>query len=330
MGLGIDLGTATTVVSDARRGIVYDEPSVMLLRRDGARRGRVLAVGQEAAELLGRAPADRFTPLRPLQDGVVTDLETTRLYLRSVLHKAGRRVWEYPLRAVIGVPAGSTALERRALLEAAEEAGIRPVTALDGSIAGAVGCGIDPLERRVHMVVDVGGGTAEAVAFCFGGVLAHRTSKLAGEEMTLAVLRYLREQHQLHVGEVEAEQFKIRAGSDGDGPIVVQGRDAATGRPRLATVHAAEVTDAVRPITDEIVRTLAACLDDLPPQAIADVLAEGVLVFGGSSRVQGLPVELERSLGLPVKLAEEPTTCVAEGAARAVRDRRLLAAYGRG
>ena len=139
------------------------------------------------------------------------------------------------------------------------------------------------------MVVDVGGGTAEAVAFCYGGVLAHRTSKLAGDEMTLAVARYLREQHQLHVGELEAEDLKIRSAADGDGPLVVQGRDAATGRPRLATVQAAEVAEAVRPITDEILRTLAACLDDLRPQALADVLAEGVLVFGGSSQVHGLP-----------------------------------------
>jgi rod shape-determining protein MreB and related proteins len=327
--LGIDLGTATTVVSDVRRGILVDEPTVMLLRREAARRERVLAVGREAADLLGRAPAG-FVAVRPLHDGVVTDLETARLYLRAVLRKAGRRGWGFPVRAVIGVPIGSSALEHRALLEAAEEAGIRPVTALDEAIAGAVGCGLDPLERRVHMVVDVGGGTAEAVAFCFGGVLAHRTCKLAGDEMTLAVTRHLRGQHQLHVGELEAEDVKIRAGSELDAPLVVQGRDGVTGRPRLATVPAAEVAEAVRPITDEIVRTLASCLDDLPPQALADVLAEGVLVFGGASQVQGFAAELERGLGLPVKLAEEPTTCVADGAARALRNRALLAAYGRG
>ncbi len=327
MELGIDLGTANTVVSDVRRGIVFDEPTVMLLRRGGARRDRVLAVGQEAADLLGRTPS-RFVAVRPLEDGVVTDLETARVFLRSVLRKAGRRVW-VPVRAVIGVPVGTTALEHRALLEAADEAGLRPVTALDEAVAGAVGCGIDPLERRVHMVVDVGGGTAEAVAFCYGGVLASRTSKVGGEEMTVAVARYLREQHQLFVGEHEAESIKIRSGSDGNGPLVLQGRDAATGRPRLATVQAAEVADAVRPIVEEIVRTLSACLDDLPHQAIADVMAEGVLVFGGSSLVSGFPQELERALGLPVKLAEEPLTCVAEGAARALRNRPLLAAYGR-
>ena len=328
MDLGIDLGTANTVVSDHRHGILFDQPSVMVLRRTGSRRERVLAVGQDAADLLGRAPTAQFAAVRPLDDGVVTDLETTRLYLRAVLRQAGRHALS-PTRAVVGVPAGSSPLEHRALLEAAAEAGIRPVTALDESIAGAVGCGLDPLERRVHMVVDAGGGTAEAVAFCYGGVLAHRSSTLGGDEMTLAVSRHLREQHQLYVGELEAEALKIRAGSNGHGPLVVQGRDAATGRARLATVQAAEVTEAVRPISEEIVRTLAACLDDLPPQAIADVLAEGVLVFGGASRIHGLAEDLERGLGLPVKLAEEPLTCVADGAARALRNRRLLAAYGR-
>ncbi|HVH22901.1 MAG TPA: rod shape-determining protein, partial [Pseudonocardia sp.] len=283
---------------------------------------------QEAAELLGRAPAG-LVAIRPLQDGVVTDLETARQYLRSVLQKAGRRAWMGSVRAVIGAPVGSTALERRALLEAADEAGLRPVTALDESIAGAIGCGIDPLERRVHMVVDVGGGPAEVSAFCFGGVLTHRTSKLAGDEMTSAVYRLLREHYQLQVGELGAEEVKIRAGADPDGPLVVHGRDAGTGRPRLVTVPVEEVTDAVRPITDEIIHTLAACLDELPPQGVGDVVAEGVLVFGGGSLVRGFPEDLERGLGLPVKLAEEPLTCVAEGAARALHNRRLLDAYGR-
>jgi rod shape-determining protein MreB and related proteins len=204
------------------------------------------------------------------------------------------------------------------------------VTALDNSVAGAVGCGIDPLERRVHMVVDVGGGTSEAVAFCFGGVLAHRTSKVGGDEMTVAVARYLREQHQLHVSELEAERVKVLSAESENGPLVVHGRDGGSGRARLATVQAAEVAEAVRPVVDEVVRALTGCLDDLPPQALADVLSEGVLVFGGASLVNGFTQHLERDLGLPVKLAEEPLTCVAEGAARALRNRALLAAYGRG
>lgn len=328
MDLGIDLGTANTVVGDLRHGILFDEPSVMLLRRGGSRRERVFAVGQEAADLLGRAP-DGYVAVRPLHDGVVCDLETTRTYLRAVLRRAGRWGWGLPHRAVIGVPVGSTALEHRALMEAAEESGIRPVTALDESIAGAVGCGVDPLERRVHMVVDVGGGTAEAVAFCFGGILAHRSSKLAGDEMTTSVARHVRDVHQLEVGELEAESLKVRASAEEDDPLVVQGRDTVTGRPRLATVKPAEVAEAVRPVTEEVLRTLTACLDDLAPQALSDVLADGVLAFGGSARTRGFPEDLERSLGLPVRLADRPMTCVAEGAARALRNRRLLAAYAR-
>lgn len=327
MDLGIDLGTATTVVSDVRRGIVYDEPSVLLPRPGGGRRARIMAVGREAAELVGRAPA-RFAAVRPLHDGVVTDLETARLYLRAVLARAGRRTWS-PTRAVIGVPADATTLEVRALLEAAEEASIRPATALDDAVAGAVGCGLDPLERRVHLVIDIGGGSAAAVAFCYGGVLTQRTSKVGGVEMTGAVARYLREEHQLLVGELEAERVKTSPTGDA-APLVVHGRDGATGRPRLVTMQPAEVATAVRPVVDEIVRALGSCLDELPPQALADVLAEGVLVFGGASLVLGLPQQLEASLGLPIKLAEEPLTCVAEGAARALRNRPLLAAYGRG
>jgi rod shape-determining protein MreB and related proteins len=326
--LGIDLGTANTVICDVHRGVVLDEPSVMLLRSGTGRRERVLAVGREAADLLGRAPAG-IVAVRPLHDGVVTDLEGARLYLRAVLRKAGRHRLAGPTRAVVGVPAGSTALERRALLEAADEAGLSAATALDESIAGAVGCGLDPLERRVHMVVDVGGGTAEVVAFCYGGILAHRSSRLAGDEMTLAVYRHLREHHQMLVGELAAEEVKIRASTADGEPLVVQGRDAATGRARLLTLPAEEIGEAVRPVVDEILRSLAACLDDLPPQGLTDVLAEGVLVFGGGSLVRGFDQELERALGLPVKLAEEPLTCVAEGAARAVRNPALLAAYGR-
>jgi rod shape-determining protein MreB and related proteins len=328
MDLGIDLGTANTVVSDVRRGIVFDEPSLMLLRQNGARRPQIQALGRDAADLLGRAPS-RFAPVRPLHDGVVTDLETARLYLKAVLARAGRRPWT-PVRAVIGVPADSTALETRALLEAAQDANIRPVTALDDSVAGAVGCGVDPLERRVHMVVDVGGGTAEAVAFCFGGVLAHRITKVGGDEMTVAVTRYLREQHQLHVSELEAERVKVSSAAQENGALVVHGRDGGSGRARLVTVQAAEIGVAVRPVVDEVVRALTACLDDLPPQGLADVLAEGVLVFGGASLVHGFTEQLETELGLPVKLAEEPMTCVADGAARALRNRPLLRAYGRG
>ncbi|MHA6794516.1 rod shape-determining protein [Pseudonocardia bannensis] len=327
--LGIDLGTANTVVCDVAQGIVLDEPTVMLLRTGGVRRQRVLAVGRSASDLVGRAPMG-IAAVRPLHDGVITDLETARVYLRAILRRIAPRPWQRGrIRAVIGVPVGATALERRALLEAADEAGISRATSLDESIAGAVGCGIDPLERRVHMVVDVGGGTAEVTAFCFGGIIAHRSCRVAGDEMTLAVYHYLREHHQLLAGELDAEAIKIRAGAEEEPSVVVQGRDAATGRPRLATVPVAEITEVLRPVTEAITQTLSACLDDLPPQAVGDVLADGVLVFGGGSLARGFDQGLERAFGFPIKLAEQPLTCVAEGAARSLRNPVLLDAYGR-
>jgi rod shape-determining protein MreB len=326
--LGIDLGTANTVVCDTSEGILLDEPSVMLVRGNVGRRG-VVAVGRDACELIGRSPAG-IRAIRPLQDGVITDLHSARLYLRSVLHRVIRHPWlRGRLRAAVGVPVGATALERRALLEAADEAGIHRACILDEPIAGAIGCGIDPLERRAHLVVDVGGGTAEVTAFCFGGILAHRSCRVAGDEMTLAVSHHLREHQQLLVGELTAEQVKIQAATADEPSIVVQGRDAATGRPRLATVGLDELTEVVKPVGESIIQTLSACLDELPPQATGDILADGVILFGGGSLTRGFDTSLERAFGFPVKLADRPLTCVAEGAAASLRNAQLLASYAR-
>ena len=268
---------------------------------------------------------------RGASDGVVTDLESARAYLRVVLRRIAPHPWRRRrLRAVITVPVGVTALECRALLEAADEAGIGKATAIPAPIAGAVGCGLDPLERRMQMVVDIGGGTAEVATLCFGGVVTYRSSRTAGDEMTLAVYRYLREQHQLVVGELAAEQIKVHAATE-DGPsLLVEGRDAATGRPRLATVPVAEVTESLQPVADAIIHDLASCLDDLPAQGIGDVMSAGVLLFGGSSLTRGFDQLLEKAFGFSVKRAEQPLTCVAEGAARCLRNPALLESFSRG
>ncbi|WP_028920918.1 rod shape-determining protein [Pseudonocardia acaciae] len=325
---GIDLGTANTVVCDSSEGIVLDEPSVMLAKAGSPWRG-VVAVGREACELIGRSPTG-INVVRPLQDGVITDLEGARTFLRSVLHRLAPRPWgRVRVRAAIGVPVGATPLERRALLEAADEAGINRACVLPEPIAGAVGCGIDPLERRAHLAVDVGGGTAEVTAFCFGGILAHRSCRVAGDEMTLAVTHHLREHHQILVGELTAEQVKIQASTADEPTLVVQGRDAGSGRPRLATVGLDELAEVVRPVIDTIIQTLAACLDELPPQATGDILADGVVLFGGGSLARGFADSLEHAFRFPVKLADHPLTCVAEGATISLRNPDLLAAYGR-
>src|SRR5215831_12342221 len=278
-GFGIDLGTANTVVCHPRRGIVLNEPSVMVVRPEG-KRPRPLLVGQAARELIGRTPVGIAT-VRPLHDGVITDLESARAFIVAILRLVARRPWDrIRPRAVIGVPVGATSLERRAVVEAAEEAGIGKASLIPEPVAGAIGSSVNPLEPRAHLVVDIGGGTAEVTAFCFGGILAHRSCRVAGDEMTIALYQYLRQEHGIVVGELTAEDIKLQVGgADGaEGTsLVVEGRDAASGRPRLVTLATDEVVQAIQPTSDGIIQALASCLEDLPPQTVSDIMGEGVL-----------------------------------------------------
>jgi rod shape-determining protein MreB len=327
-GLGIDLGTANTVVCHQSRGVVLDEPSVMVMRTEQrGRRVTPVLVGNQARSLLGRCPVGLAT-VRPLRDGVIVDLEAARAYIAGVLSRVSEHPWLRIRRhAVIGVPAGATALERRALVEAAEEAGVRRVRLVPEPIAGALGCGLDPLAPRAHMVVDIGGGTSEVTAFCYGGILAHRSCRVAGDELTLALFQYLRSEHQLIVGELTAETVKCQAAVESATSLVAQGMDAATGRPRLVTLGIAEVMDALRPTVDTILATLVNCLEDLPPQAADDILESGVVAFGGGALLRGFEKLLEDSFAFPVQIAERPLTCVAEGAAACLSRRDVLRAF---
>jgi rod shape-determining protein MreB len=176
--------------------------------------------------------------------------------------------------------------------------------------------------------VDVGGGTAEATAFCYGGVLTTRSCRIAGDEMTVAIFRHLREQHQLIVGEHTAEEIKIKIGFETEPTIAVPGLNPGTGHAQLVTIPVAEIVEVLRPIADTIIQTLSACLHDLPPEAAADILADGVVAFGGASLTRGFDQRLEKAFGFPVKMAENPLTCVAEGAARGLRIPGVITAYG--
>ncbi|WP_018332241.1 rod shape-determining protein [Actinomycetospora chiangmaiensis] len=323
--IGIDLGTATTVVCHPRDGVLHDQPSV-LLAGFGERRSGVL-LGTEAAALVGRVP-DRVRVGRPVQGGVVTDLALARTYLAALVRRAipgpfaARRT-----RAAIGVPAGATPLERRALLEAAREAGLARVDLVPAGLAGATGAGVDVAEARVRAVADVGAGHAELLVLCRGEVLARRSCTRGGDEMTAAVRSHLREVHGLHVTTEVAERLKCCASSpDGEG-LVAEGRDLATGRPRIAGVDAAEVARAIAPTRRALVAALADGLDDLPVAAVPDLLAEGVLLLGGGSLTTRLRDDLEETLGLPVKVPERPTTCVAEGLALLARRHGAVPAF---
>lgn len=327
-GFGIDLGTANTVVCHPRRGIILNEPSVMVISANGNGHHGPMAIGRQARELTGRTSAGMMT-IRPLRDGVITDLQTARTFIVAILQQMTRRPWERVRPSVIiGVPVGATALERRALSEAAEEAGVGRVILLPEPIAGALGSGLDPMLPRGQMVVDVGGGTAEVTAFCYGGILASRSCKVAGDEMTLAVHQYLRQTHQLHVGELASEEIKKKLSNGHSGPLEIQGRDVSSDRPRLLTLVPEEVADALRPTVDGIIRTLSECLEELPAQATDDIMMDGVLTFGGGSLLRGFTERLDDAFGFKVRRAEHPLTCVAEGAAISLSRPRLLKAYG--
>jgi rod shape-determining protein MreB and related proteins len=326
-GVGIDLGTANTVVYHPKRGVVIDEPSVMVLRSPIAgKHVRPLLVGTHARALTGRCPSGLLT-LRPLQDGVIVDLELARAYLAELRRVHGNRSGALRPRAVIGVPAGATPLEKRALVETADEAGLRRVRLVAEPIAGALGCGVNPLEPRAHMVVDVGGGTSEVTAFCFGGILTHRSCRVAGDEMTLALYQYLRSEHQLIVGELTAESIKCELAVEDKLSLIAQGLDAATGRPRLVTLGISEVVDALRPTVDTIIAALANSLEDLPPQAVNDILDDGIWAFGGGVLLRGFDKLLEDSFGFAVRVADNPLTCVAAGAAACLNHPEVLDAF---
>jgi rod shape-determining protein MreB len=325
-GLGIDLGTANTVVGTPEDGIVLNEPSFMLVRTKEPH--RALAIGQEARSLVGRTPIG-ITQVRPMRAGVIVDLESAKAFVSAVIKQAspyghfGRRP-----TAVISVPEGATPLERRALLEVGHEAGLRKVGLIPEPVAGAVGCGINPMEPRAHLVVNIGGGTSEVTAVCFGGVISHRSCRIAGDELTTALHHYLREEHQIIVGDLTADRAKMGTPDTEKGQsVVVEGLDAVTGRARLLSLDVDEIVEALRPTTASIVQTLTSCLEDLPPQAIGDVMSEGVLAIGGGSMLRGLSQLLEDAFGLPVKTAERPLTCVAEGATACLAHPEVVAAY---
>jgi rod shape-determining protein MreB len=225
------------------------------------------------------------------------------------------------------VPAGATLLERRALVEAAGEAGLHRVRLVSEPIAGALGCGINPLEPRAHMVVDIGGGTSEVTAFCYGGILSHRSCRVAGDELTLALYHYLRTEYQLIVGELTAEELKCRLTSEGDPSLIAHGIDAASGRPALVTLGVGELVEALRPTASGIVSTLANSLEDLPPEAVTDVLDEGIWAFGGGALLRGIEKLLQDAFGVAVRVAERPLTCVAEGAAACLAHPEVLDAF---
>jgi rod shape-determining protein MreB len=322
--ISIDLGTANTLVHVAGRGVVIDEPSVVAVRaRNGTR--ELLAVGAKAKAMLGRTPESMET-IRPLRDGVIADFIATEQMLRHFISRTRHRFDFRRPRIVICVPAGATPVERRAVYETALSAGARRVYLIEEPVAASLGAGLPIDDPAGCMVVDIGGGTSDIAVLSLGGVVLARSLRCAGNAMDEAIVRYVRRQHQLLIGEGNAERIKIEAGSAHaddnarSAEIHIRGRDLRQGRPKSIMLGPQDIAEALEPPIEELAEFIMRALEDLPPDVSTDVCESGINLTGGGSLLHNLDQELERRVGVPFNVPEKPMHCVINGTAAVLQD----------
>jgi rod shape-determining protein MreB len=325
--MAIDLGTANTVVYVRGRGIVLSEPSVVAID-EGTR--EVLAVGADAQRMIGRTPAT-ISADRPLRHGVITDFEVTEAMLRNFMSKVLRSRLSRP-RLVVCAPSGTTEVERRAVEEASLSAGAREVHLIEESLAAAIGAGLPIAEPVGRMVVDVGGGTSEVAVISLGGIVVARSLRVGGYDLDDAITAYIRSEHRMAIGSQSAEAIKLAIGSavplDEELATEVRGRDLMAGLPRELALTSAEVRAAIASPLADIMAAIHATLEETPPELAADIAQQGILLAGGGVLLRGFDARVERDTGMPVRLAEEPLTCVASGAGQSLEELDTLARTG--
>ena len=330
--LAIDLGTANTLVFVRDRGIVLNEPSIIAVRRSD---NDVIAVGHEAKAMLGRTP-ENIQALRPLKDGVIADFDVTERMLQYFIERArqicsGRkRTWvlDRP-RVIVGVPSGITQVEKRAVRDAALQAGARDVYLIEEPTAAAIGAGIPIDEPGGHLVVDIGGGTTEVAVISMSGTVYCNSVRIAGDEMDEAIIQHIRKHYRLLVGERRAEEIKIALGSAhpeamARSSIEVKGRDLVDGVPKTLVITDEEIREALREPVMTIVETVRTCLERTPPELAADIIEKGVVLTGGGALLRGMDWLLQHVTRLPVRVADDPLSCAVRGAGRALDDVELL------
>ena len=322
LDIGIDLGTANTLVNVRGKGIIINEPSWVAINK---RTRKPLAIGAQAKEMVGRTPADVIA-VRPLRDGVISEFEITHAMLEYFIGKAHQQsVVPMPKpRVVIGIPSGATQVEMRAVIDAAMAAGAREVHLIEEPRAAALGAGLSISEVRGSMIVDIGGGTTEVAVISMGGVVVSRSLRVAGDEMDQDIITYIRNKYNLFIGERMAEQVKITIGSAYPLPVEktmsVRGRNLISGLPEALEISSVEVREALAGSVQVIVDTVRDALDEAPPEIVADLIESGITLAGGSSQLQGLVERLADELNLRVWLADDPLTCVARGAGMVLED----------
>ncbi|MBN2190864.1 MAG: rod shape-determining protein [Candidatus Aureabacteria bacterium] len=322
--IGIDLGTANTLVYVKGRGIVLCEPSVVAIQEGTT---NVLAVGDEAKRMLGRTPGN-IVAVRPMKDGVIFDFEITENMLRYFIQKVHNRKALVRPRIVIAVPSGITEVEKRAVIESSEHAGARKVFLIEEPMAAAIGVGLPVQEPAGNMIVDIGGGTTEVAIISLAGIVFSRSIRTGGDEMDEAVIKYMNRQYNLLIGKNTAENIKIKIGSayklDEEVSMEVKGRDQIAGLPKTLTVRSEEIREALMQPVNTIVEVVRTSLERCPPELAADLVDRGIVIAGGGALMRGLDKLLAEETGLPIHVADDPLSAVALGAGKVLDELKFL------
>ncbi len=320
--IGIDLGTANTLVHVKDRGIVISEPSVVAIDQ---KTRRVLAIGAEAKRMLGRTPAN-IIAVRPLRDGVISDFDVTEQMIKYFVHKVHDRVGLIPRpRMLIGIPSGVTEVEKRAVRDAAINAGARWARLIEEPMAAAIGAGLPVAEPTGSLIVDIGGGTTEVAVISLGGIVVSRSIRIGGDELDQDIIGFARREYNLLLGERTAEDVKIALGSAYPGDydeqrVMLRGRDLLTGLPRAVEITADQLREAIEPSVSQIVDAIKDTIEETPPELVADIMDQGIVLAGGGALLQGLDRRVSEATQMPVHVADDPLTCVVRGTGKALEE----------
>ena len=325
--MGIDLGTANTLVFVKSRGIILNEPSIVAIDKDN---NKILAVGLEAKQMVGRTPGN-IVAIRPLKDGVIADFDTTERMLRYFIRRVHKNTTIARPRIVMCVPSGITAVEKKAVVEATEQAGARSAYIIEEPLAAAIGSDLPIDEPTGSMIVDIGGGTSEVAVISLGGIVAYQSLRIGGDEMDEAIIYYLKKENNLLIGESTAEKIKMEIGSafplENEGKMEVNGRDLVTGLPKTIIITSQQMRAALEKTLSDIINSIGEVLDNTPPELAADIMKRGIVLSGGGALLKGLAERISRETHCPVYLAQDPLGAVAVGAGKCVEDLNMLRKY---
>ena len=318
--IGIDLGTANTLVTLRGKGVILKEPSVVAIDR---KTNTILATGEEAKEMLGRTP-EQIKAVRPLKDGVIADFTATQLMLKNLISKVSQRYNIVRPRVVVGVPSGITEVEERAVEESVLQAGAKEVYLIEEPMAAAIGAGLDVAEPSGNIIVDIGGGTTEIAVISLGGVVISHSIRTAGDELDEDITNYIKREMNLAIGETTAEQIKLQIGCAlplmTDVPMEIRGRDLTTGLPRNIQIFSSQIQEAISDSINEIIEGLKQTLEKTPPELASDIMEKGIVLAGGGALIQNLDKLISIKTGIPVYIADNPLECVVNGTEKTIED----------